>query len=129
MKSKGDQIDEMIREALTQEEAEIFDRVFEEPSVFELLTSMFRGKLRYLAVLGIVMGIVFMAIGIFSLLEFLAADDVPSMLRWGALMFFSVSAIMGMKIWHWMEMQRHALTREIKRLELQVANLAAGQSR
>ena len=40
---------------------------------------------------------------------------------------FSLAAVMGMKIWHWMEMQRHALTREIKRVELQVANLANDQ--
>ena len=125
MKSKEDQIDKMIREALSQEEAEIFERVFDEPSVFELLTANFRGKRRYLAVLGIVIGVVFTALGVFSLLEFLAADEVPSMLRWGALLFFSLMSVMAMKVWHWMEMQRHALTREIKRLELQVANLAS----
>ncbi len=126
MKRKDEQIDDMIREALSKEEADLYDRVFDEPSVFELVTGMFRGKMRYLAVLAIVIGIVFMALGIFSLLRFLAADNVPEMLRWGALLFFSLISIMGMKIWHWMEMQRHALTREIKRLELQVANLAAG---
>ncbi len=127
MRLKDNQIDDMIREALSEEEAELFDRVFDEPSVFELVTGMFRGKMRYLAMLAIVMGIFFMLVGIFSLLRFLAATDVAEMLRWGALMFFSLAAVMGMKIWHWMEMQRHALTREIKRLELQVANLANGR--
>ncbi len=128
MKFKSDQIDDMIREALTKEEAEIFDQVFDEPSIFELVTSMFRGKMRYLAMLGIIMGFVFMAIGIFSALRFVAVGTVPEMLRWGALMFFAVFGITLMKIWHWMEIQRYALTREIKRLELQVANLAAGRS-
>ncbi len=124
MRLKGDQIDEMIREALTEEEAEIFDRVFDEPSIFEMVTSMFRGKLRYLAIGAMVMGIVFMAISVYSLTRFLATDDIPTMLRWGALMVLSMTAVASMKIWHWMEMQRHALTREIKRLELQIANLA-----
>ncbi len=126
MRHDGDRkIDEMIRKALTDEETEIDERIFDEPGVFELLTSSFRGKMRHLAVLGIVMGIVMMAVGIYSLTRFLNAPDVPGMLRWGALMFFSILGITAMKIWHWMEMQRHALTREIKRLELQVANLAA----
>ncbi len=122
--NKGDQIDDLIREALSQEEAELFDQMFDEPSVFEMVTSMFRGKLRYLAVFAIVMGVVFMAVGIYSLTRFLGTEEVPEMLRWGALMFFSLGSVTAMKIWHWMEMQRHALTREIKRLELQVANLA-----
>lgn len=128
MRLKDDQIDEMIREALSKEEAEVFDRVFDEPSVFELVTGMFRGKMRYLAVMAIFIGTVFMVVGVLSLLRFLAADTVPEMLRWGALLFFSLISITAMKIWHWMEMQRHALTREIKRLELQVANLAATRS-
>ena len=123
MRLKGDQIDEMIREALTEEEAEIFDQVFDEPSVFEMVTSMYRGKRKYLTILGMVMVFVFMAVSIYSLTRFLATDDIPTMLRWGALMFFSISAVTALKIWNWMEMQRHALTREIKRLELQVANL------
>ncbi len=125
MRFKSDQIDDMIREALTKEEAEVFDRMFDEPSIFELMTSMFRGRMRYLAVLAIVTGIVLMAVSVYSLTRFLSAPDVPAMLRWGALMFFSILGIAAMKIWHWMEMQRHALTREIKRLELRVANLAA----
>ena len=128
MRFKGDQIDDMIREALTKEEAEMFDQMFDEPSIFELVTSMFRGRFRYLAVLTIFIGIVVLAIGIYCFLEFLAADDVPSMLRWGLFMLGCFGIVTMMKIWHWMEMQRYALTREIKRLELQVANLAAGRS-
>ncbi len=36
---------------------------------------------------------------------------------------FCMGAISMMKIWYWMEMQRIGVTREIKRLELQVACL------
>lgn len=32
-----------------------------------------------------------------------------------------------MKVWFRQEMQRHAVTRELKRMELQVARLAAGE--
>jgi protein-S-isoprenylcysteine O-methyltransferase Ste14 len=124
MLNKDDQIDNLIREALSKEDQEVFDQVFDEPSVFEMVTSSFTGKLRWLSFFAIAMGIVLMVVGVFALLRFVATEDVPSMLRWGALLFFSLIAVMSMKIWHWMEMQRYALTREIKRLELQVANLA-----
>lgn len=122
---KDNQIDNMIREALSEEDQKVFDQVFGEPSVFEMVTAVFQGKLRWLSVLAIVMGIVMMAIGVFALLQFVKTENVPEMLRWGALFFFTLLAITAMKIWHWMEMQRYALTREIKRLELQVAQLGA----
>jgi protein-S-isoprenylcysteine O-methyltransferase Ste14 len=125
MFNKDNQIDNLIREALSKEDQEVFDQVFGEPSVFEMVTSMFKGKLRWLSVFAIAMGIVLMVVGVFALFQFVATEDVPSMLRWGALLFFSLASVTAMKIWHWMEMQRYALTREIKRLELQVANLAS----
>jgi hypothetical protein len=122
---KDNRLDNMIREALSEEDQKVFDQVFGEPSVFEMVTAVFQGRLRWLSIFAIAMGIVLMAVGVFALLRFVATDDVPEMLRWGALLFFSLSAVTAMKIWHWMEMQRYAVTREIKRLELQVANLAA----
>ena len=125
MKASSDQLDQMIREALSKEDQEIFDQVLGEPSITEMVTSTFRGKLRWLAVYAMVMGFVLMALGIYSLTRFTAAADVPSMLRWGALMFFCLGSVGAMKIWHWMEMQRHLVTREIKRLELQVAGLTS----
>ena len=121
---KDNQIDNLIREALSAEDQEVFDQVFGEPSVFEMVTAVFQGKLRWLSVFAIAMGIVLMVVGVFAFLQFVSTEDVPSMLRWGALLFFSLLSVTAMKIWHWMEMQRYALTREIKRLELQVANLA-----
>ncbi len=47
------------------------------------------------------------------------------MLLWGAGLGLCTSGILAMKIWFWMEFQRNGLTREIKRLELQVAHLAS----
>lgn len=117
-------IDEMIRDALSKEDQELFDQLGQ-PTIFEMVTSSFHGTLRWLSALAIVMGIGLMGVGIYSLVQFLnAGDDVPAMLRWGALLFFSLGAVTAIKVWHWMEMQRHLLTREIKRLELQVAGLS-----
>ncbi|MEE8169622.1 MAG: DUF6768 family protein [Phycisphaerae bacterium] len=36
-----------------------------------------------------------------------------------------MSAVAMLKIWYWMEMQRIVVMREIKRVELQIARLAA----
>jgi len=47
------------------------------------------------------------------------------MLRWGAGFFFTAFVALNAKNWYWMQMERIAMTREIKRVELLVAHLAA----
>ena len=58
-------------------------------------------------------------------IRFFGSDDVPTMLRWGAVAWLCWFAVGFLKLWTWLEMERFAVVREIKRLELQVANLSA----
>ena len=43
---------------------------------------------------------------------------------WAAACIVCVSAVSMLKIWYFLEMNKNAVTREIKRLELQIARLA-----
>jgi hypothetical protein len=47
------------------------------------------------------------------------------MVRWGAGFFFCVIVAVGCKLWYWMQLDRLAISREIKRVELILAHLAA----
>ena len=47
------------------------------------------------------------------------------MLRWGGASALGFAGLALVKVWFWMEMQKNAIMREVKRLELQVASLAA----
>jgi hypothetical protein len=47
------------------------------------------------------------------------------MLRWGAASALACAGVALVKVWFWMELQRNAVMPEVKRLELQVASLAA----
>jgi hypothetical protein len=117
-------IDALIAETLSREEAEFFARL-DEPPVFAQLAGVFRARNRWLNVLGMTLTLVFLGLAVYSVTRFLSsAAEVRDMLRWGAALFFSVQAVWALKIWYWMELQRNNLTREIKRLELQVALLA-----
>lgn len=124
MKPRTDSIDRLIREALSAEEAEYFDRLGEQ-SIPELVTETFLGHRRWLNLGGILAGTVMLVIGAVCAVNFYNAEEIRDMLLWGAGAAFCLSGILGMKIWYWMELQRNALTREIKRLELQVAHLAS----
>jgi uncharacterized membrane protein YciS (DUF1049 family) len=47
------------------------------------------------------------------------------MIGWSTGFLFCCLGTMMMKLWWWAQMDKNSLTREIKRLELQIARLAA----
>ena len=120
---KTENIDAMIREALDEEDLDYFD--FEEPSVPEKVTSLFQGRGRWLNVMAFILVFVLFLAAVYCGIRFFESDDVATMLRWGSVAGLCWFATGFVKLWTWMEMERFAVVREIKRLELQVANLAA----
>ena len=67
--------------------------------------------------------VVFLAVAVVALLELLRAETTRGLVLWQTLLLFSLLAVAANKFWFWMEFQRVTLTREIKRLELQLAQL------
>ncbi|MCB1037181.1 MAG: hypothetical protein KDD47_25355 [Acidobacteria bacterium] len=124
MKRNQRDIDSLIREALSQEENELYDQL-DDPSLPQLVADLFKGKLRYFTILTFFMTLLAFAASVYCVVRFFEAPELREMLLWGAGFFYTTLMTLAMKLWQWMEMERHAVTREIKRLELQVANLAA----
>ncbi len=116
-------LDDNIREALQQEDAELFEDVGGEPSIFEMLMETFRGRQRWLVFLMMFWTIVFLVLGVLSVIRFFRAEETRDMLMWAAASAFLVSGVSMMKVWFWMELNKNAITREITRLELQIARL------
>ncbi|GJM19738.1 MAG: hypothetical protein DHS20C14_19510 [Phycisphaeraceae bacterium] len=117
-------LDDKIREALAAEDAELFDEVAGEPSLQELVLESFRGKWRLLTAMTVVVMFAMFAGAIYCLVQFFGTDDVATRLAWGLGVWFGMQAVGMLKLWHWMEFQRLAVTREIKRVELQIARLS-----
>ena len=115
-------IDRLIKEALSEEDSEILDRL-QEQSLFEPLMSNFQGKMKWIAMYSFFMILVIFALSIYCLVEFLKAEEIREMLLWGAGMTVGIVMVGMLKMWHWMQMDKNALLREIKRLELQVGLL------
>ncbi len=113
--------DKSIAEALG-EEPEVGE-FGDEQGILEQVTSSFRSKNRWLVVFGIVFGLVFMGIGVYALLQFLELKDTVQALPWAVLLIFSLLAIVAMKIWYWMELNKNAVLREIVRLERRIEQL------
>ncbi len=117
--------DDKIREALRSEDAEMFDDFGSEPSVFEMMTETFRGKNRRIMMLTAFWTLVFLVFGVFAAIEFFDAEATREMLMWAVAVIFCISGVSMLKIMWWMDVNRNAVTREIKRLEMQIARLAA----
>lgn len=123
MKTPTENIDALIREALSEEDRAHFD--VEEPTLPEQVFSLFRGRWRWMNVLIVVIMLALFVAAVVTGIRFFEADDAATMLRWGAVAWLCWFAVGFLKLWTWMEMERFAIVREIKRLELQVANLSA----
>ncbi len=119
------ELDKKIQEALRAEDAELFKDFAEEPSVFEMLMETCRGRHRWLNILGAFWTLVFLVLGIVAAVKFFSAEGTRDIVMWAAACIVCVSAVSMLKIWYFLEMNKNALTREIKRLELQIARLAA----
>lgn len=122
MTSKND-VDDLIREALRAEDVADLEQL-REPGMPDMAIGVFRGRLRWYGVLFLVIVLVFAVLAAYCGVRFLAAQDVLAAVRWAVEFFVCLIVVLSGKVWYWMQMERYAMTREIKRVELLVAHLA-----
>ncbi|MFY0593138.1 DUF6768 family protein [Roseivirga sp.] len=119
--SKSDkEIDQMIHEALSKEEAEYFDKMGEQ-NIPQQLFSLFKGKNWWMNVLMVIMNVVVLAIAVYTFIHMLDAEVIDEKLEWMFYTLISFMAMMLFKLWGWNQMDKNVLMREIKRLEYQVS--------
>lgn len=123
MKKDIEKIDELIKEALTQEEAKFYDELGEQ-NLIEKLGSVFKGKTGWLAIIMNLFNLVIFGLLIFCVVQFLNTEATNELIKWGT-GIFACLIFMGMiKLFVWMQMDKNDILREIKRLELQIATLS-----
>lgn len=117
-------IDAKIREALSAEETNLSRELEGDQTMLQMIADSFRGRHRGLVIMVFFMICVYMGLMILSAVRFFAVDEVREMLLWGGLFGFSLLAVTASKIWYWMELNKNSVTRELKRVELRIAQLA-----
>ena len=118
-------IDAKIRRALEATDTDLADEFDGDQSMMEMVFDTFRGTQKWLTFLAIFGSFVFMAGSVFGIIQLFKAQETREHILWALGVVFCFSAISLMKIWFWMQMNRNSILREIKRVELQVARLAA----
>ena len=121
------EIDRMIREALRDRDAELLEQAGGEQAIHQTVIDVFRSKSRWLVIGSMLATLGLVILAVFAAMEFYSASATRDMLVWGAVCFYCLTGILGMKIWFWLEMSKVAVLREVKRLELQVAFMAMKQ--
>lgn len=116
-------MDQQIREALSAEDARLLAEFDEEPSLLELAIQTMTSRFRLVNMFGAIVMFIFAALGFYSAWQFYQATELKPLIGWSLGVMFCVTTVGMMKIWYWILINRYDGTREIKRLELQVARL------
>ncbi|MFZ2031546.1 MAG: DUF6768 family protein [Vitreimonas sp.] len=118
-------LDKAIREGYSAEDAALMQRLASDPTMTRQVLDAFQGPFGGLNILSVVFTLAMLGAGGYCVWRFLDAADVRDMLIWGGGAAIALCGIAMVKLWFWMELQRNATVREIKRLELQVSRLAS----
>lgn len=127
MTGKKEDIDALIKETLSEEEAKFYDDL-DEQGIWGMVGGIFKGKLGWLVVIMNIINLIVFGLFIYCLIQFFNVTETNELIKWGVgvvicLMFNSM-----IKLYGWMQMDKNALMREIKRLELQVSSLSGRMS-
>ena len=123
MSKEIEKIDKIIKEALTQEEAKFYDEL-EEQNLFQMVGGIFKGKLGWLIVIMNITTVVFFGLFVYCVVQFFETSNTNELIKWGLGSTVFLIGISMIKLFVWMQMDKNALFREMKRLELQVLSLS-----
>jgi hypothetical protein len=117
-------IDRRILEAIKTETDATMKSYERDLGLFGLMVESFKGAFRWFVVGAIAMQVVFAAVFIYCAVGLFGTDDAAAKVDWLAVGLAAFIAFGLLRIWFFMEINRLSITREIKRLELQVSAVA-----
>ena len=123
MKNNMEEIDQLIKDTLSKEEAAFYDSL-EEQNNFEKILGLFKGKDAWFLIVANILTLVFLALFVYCCIQFFNVEAQEELIRWGlGCVIFLLSMCM-LKVYAWMQMDKNAILREMKRLELLVMSLS-----
>ena len=124
MKTHMEDIDKLIKETLSQEEAKFYEDL-EEQNLFQMVAGLFKGKNSWMIILMNIINLAFFALFVYCVVHFFDTEITNELIKWGMGAFACLTVVGMLKLFVWMQMDKNALLREIKRLEIQVSSLSA----
>jgi hypothetical protein len=89
-----------------------------------MVSEFYSRKMLSIVILVWVWGIAFLAGAVFSGVRFFRADEIRCQIMYAAIFISCIQFVATLKVFAWQIIHRNSIKREIKRLELRIAELA-----
>lgn len=123
MKNNTEEIDKLIKETLTQEEAKFYDEL-EEQNIMQMVIGLFQGKNKWMMYMMNIVTVLVFGVFVYCAFQFFNTDVTNELIKWSIIGTFCMLIVSMLKMFVWMQMDKNAVLREIKRLEIQVSSLS-----
>lgn len=124
MSKEMEKIDEIIKEALTQEEAKFYNEL-DEQNLFQMLGDLFSGKLKWLILLINIIILIFFGVFVYCVVQFINVSETDDLIKWTVYGSYSMFVVASLKMFLFMQMDKNSIKRELKRIELQISILSS----
>lgn len=122
MKNNKEEIDNLIKEALSTEEAKFYDEL-EEQNFLNKIGGVFKGKTGWLVLVMNIVSLIVFGLLIYCGVQFFNTEVVSELIKWGIGSMVCILFMSMIKLYVWMQMDKNDILRALKRVELQVASL------
>ena len=126
MKNGKEEIDQLIEQALSKEEAAFYHQL-DEQNIVDQFGGLFQGKKKWINVLGFTFQLIITGVAFYCGYRAFYGTDTSEIFLFGLGAILAMIAVGFLKIYYFMEMNKNAVIRELKRLEFQVSVLARNQ--
>jgi len=123
MNTNKEDIDKLIKDTLTQEEAKFYDGL-EEQGLWDMVVGIFQGKLGWIVAIMNIVNLIVFGVLIYCFIQFFTVVETNELIKWGLGIVICMVFNVMIKLYAWMQMDKNAILREMKRLELQVSSLS-----
>lgn len=113
-------IDERIRQALSQEDQRVIDELDRGTGLFELIGMSFKGKQAWMMYYMYFLGFAVTGALVYFAVQFFNTTDVKTSMAWALGIIGCLFIITLVKIMAWQQMFKLELLRELKRLEMRL---------
>ena len=120
--------DDKLADAL-HKEADAHYAPGREETLRSMVAESFRGKKKWLSMVAYIYVLLFSAVGIFAAVKFFGATGTRNQILYAALFTWAMILVPILKIWYWEQLNKNAILRELKRIELRLLELGGGAAR
>jgi len=118
-----EKIDSLIKETLNSEEAKFYDEL-EEQNLLGKIGQANRGKMGWLVNIMTFLSFAIFGVFVYCAIQFFDVNETFGQIKWATAGIICLLMLCMMKLYIWMQMDKNDILRELKRIELQIANLS-----